>query len=147
MISPNFALEEFLNSETANSIGVNNYPTWEAADNLARLADTMERIRAGLGNLPVTILSGYRSPPVNDAVGGAANSAHLYGLACDFVIPDYGSPLDVCKAIEPYLSVLQIDQLIWEFGDWVHLGLVGNGEIPRNQCLTIDERGTREGFG
>jgi hypothetical protein len=139
-----FALAEFLASDTADSIGESNTPTWAVVDNLKRLGETMERVRAILDNEPVTILSGYRSPPVNEAVGGAANSAHLYGLACDFVCPDYGTPLDICQDLEPYLDVLGIDQLIWEFEDWVHLGL--SEGAPRNQCLTIDEQGTREGF-
>jgi len=41
---------------------------------------------------------------LNAAVGGAANSAHLYGCAADFTIPAFGSVLDVCKAIEPHLA-------------------------------------------
>jgi hypothetical protein len=92
----------------------------------------------------VTILSGFRCDDVNAAVGGAVGSAHLYGLACDFVIPAFGTPLEVCKAIEPHMSFLQIDQLIYEV-DWVHLGLAGDGP-PRCQCLTINNSGTTEGF-
>jgi len=140
-----FTLEEFLISDTANQIGVSNYPTWEITRNLEKLALTMELIRSGLGDNPVTVYSGYRSPPVNSAVGGATNSAHLYGLACDFVIPDFGNPLDVCLAIEPHMAFLQIDQLIYEI-DWIHLGLAIDGE-PRHQCLTITANGnTYEGF-
>lgn len=139
-----FSLEEFLTSDTADNIGANNYPSWYAADNLRRLADLMEKIRAGLGNKSITILSGYRSQEVNKAVGGADNSAHLYGLGCDFVSPDYGTPLDICHAIEPHMKMLGIDQLIWEFSDWVHLGLT-DGE-PRCECLTINNTGTHYGF-
>jgi len=145
MIISHFSQAEFLFSDTANKIDDNNFPTWEITHNLERLAITMELIRSGLGAKPVTILSGYRSPVVNAEVGGATNSAHLYGLACDFVVPNYGTPLDVCNAIAPHLKFLQIDQLIWEFSDWVHLGLAIDGE-PRYQCLTIDEMGTRNGF-
>jgi hypothetical protein len=138
-----FTMEEFLISDTAESIGANNYPTWEVAKNLERLATVMEHVRNGLGARPVTILSGYRSPPVNTEVGGATNSAHLYGLACDFVVNGL-TPLEVCKAIEPHMAMLEIDQLIWEYGDWVHLGL---SEGPaRCQCLTINNAGTSEGF-
>lgn len=145
-MSAHFTLEEFLHSDTAKQHGYSNFPTWEVVDNLKRLADIMEQIRNGAGGRPVTILSGYRSPPVNTAVGGATNSAHLFGLACDFIIPDYGSPLDICKAIEPHMGFLQIDQLIWEFGDWVHLGLAAADCDPRCQCLTINNSGTSSGF-
>lgn len=145
MIS-HFTMEEFLHSDTANSIGASNYPTWEVAKNLERLGEVMERIRNGLGGHSVTINSGYRSPPVNDAVGGADNSAHLYGLACDFVIPDFGTPLEVCKAIEPHLKMLGVDQLIHEMDSWIHIGIAAEGCEPNCECLTIDQHGTRYGI-
>jgi hypothetical protein len=136
MMSSNFTLEEFLHSDTANQIGASNYPSWEIVDNLRRLADTMERIRAELGGHAVTINSGYRSPPVNDAVGGATNSAHLYGLACDFTVAGFGTPADVVEAIRPHLAALEIDQLIYEV-TWVHLGLCEPPDVPRCECFRI----------
>jgi hypothetical protein len=42
----------------------------------------------------------------------------------------------------PYIAVLAIDQLIHEFGTWVHLGR----GVPRGLTLTIDNNGTRSGF-
>jgi len=141
-----FSLAEFLHSDTAKSNGIENTPTWDVVENLKRLGLLMDQIRNGGGGKPVTILSGYRCPEVNALVGGATNSAHLYGLACDFVIPAYGTPLDICKAIEPHMAFLGIDQLIWEYGDWVHLGLAADGCVPRCQCLTINNSGTSSGF-
>jgi zinc D-Ala-D-Ala carboxypeptidase len=146
MTPTHFALEEFLVSDTADAIGVDNFPSWQVVDNLKRLGETMERIREILGGLPVTVLSGYRSPPVNEAVGGAENSAHLFGLACDFVCPDFGTPLDICHDLESYLDVLMIDQLINEMppDGWVHVGL--SDGPARHQCLTVTNTGTTEGF-
>ena len=46
----------------------------------------------------------------------------MSGLACDFIVPLFGDPYDVCKAIEPCMAELMVDQLIWEYEDWVHLG-------------------------
>jgi hypothetical protein len=115
---------------------VPNHPSWEVVDNLRRLGDTMERIRAGLGGHSVTISSGYRCVEVNAAVGGAENSAHLWGLACDFVVPSFGTPADVVEAIQPHLAVLEIDQLIYEV-DWVHLGLCAPPAVPRCECFRI----------
>lgn len=42
----------------------------------------LERYRGLLGK-PVTIISGYRDPAHNVAVGGASNSQHLFGNAAD----------------------------------------------------------------
>lgn len=39
-----------------------------------------------LSNYDLTITSTYRTPQRNESVGGAKNSAHLYGIAYDFVI-------------------------------------------------------------
>jgi zinc D-Ala-D-Ala carboxypeptidase len=144
MLSDHFSLQEFLYSETASRQGLNNTPTPEVLANLKQLADIMEQVRSICGDNPVTITSGYRSPEVNAACGGSSTSAHMSGLAADFIIPGFGDPLDVCKAIEPYMETLLIDQVIHEYGDWIHLGLC-DGE-PRCQCLTITNSGTVEGF-
>ena len=85
----------------------------------------------------MTITSGYRCPELNAAVGGASNSAHLFGCAADFVCTA-ATPLDICRAIEPYLVELQIDQLIHENESWVHVGRAPAGAQPRYECLTID---------
>lgn len=42
------------------------------------------RERYGSG---IRVTSAYRSPAVNKAVGGVANSRHLLGLAVDVVVP------------------------------------------------------------
>jgi zinc D-Ala-D-Ala carboxypeptidase len=52
--------------------------------NLRLLAERLEGLRAVLG-VPLRITSGYRPPEKNAAVGGAATSSHLDGLAADFV--------------------------------------------------------------
>jgi uncharacterized protein YcbK (DUF882 family) len=53
------------------------------AENLAQLAVHLEALRAALG-CPVTVHCAYRCPAHNAAIGGAKNSQHMYGTACDF---------------------------------------------------------------
>ena len=79
-------------------------------------------------------------------MGGSKNSAHTHGLAADFTSPGFGSPLSICKALEPHIDELEIDQLIHEFATWVHLGLRATDMRPRHQTLTIDKDGARSGF-
>lgn len=144
MLTPHFTLDEFTCSQTAARMGIPNIPAGQEMDNLKRTAEVMERVRAILGAKPVLISSGYRCPEVNAACGGSSTSAHMSGLAVDFTVPGYGSPLDVCHALQPHMADLGIDQLIHEYGGWVHLGL--SPDPPRCQCLTIDNGGTRHGF-
>jgi zinc D-Ala-D-Ala carboxypeptidase len=47
-----------------------------------RLAESLERLRATVGK-PIPIVSGYRCPVHNHAVGGAPDSQHMYGSAAD----------------------------------------------------------------
>lgn len=50
-----------------------------------RLVQVLECVRATgpQAGRPLRIVSGYRSPETNRAVGGARNSQHLYGRAAD----------------------------------------------------------------
>jgi hypothetical protein len=142
-LTTHFTLEELTASQVATRRGLDNTPGPDALANLKFLAATLELVRYEFG-APVLVSSGYRSPAVNQAVGGAANSAHLNGLAVDFMIPAWGRPLDVALKISA--SHLVFDQLIHEFGAWVHLGVVKKGAAPRMQLLTIDRLGARPGL-
>jgi hypothetical protein len=144
MLSPHFALAEFTASQTAARLGLPNNPPPAELANLQRLAATLETVRELLGNKPLLISSGYRSPEVNRATGGSSSSAHMQGLAVDFVVPGFGSALEICHALTPHMHELRIDQLIHEYGAWVHLAL-SSGD-PRLMTLTIDTAGTRHGF-
>lgn len=145
-LTPHFTLEEFTNSQTAARMGINNVPPAGSQErkNLLRTAEVMEKVRTLLGDKPILISSGYRSPQVNAAVGGSKSSAHMSALACDFSCPGYGTPKAICKHLHSHMKALGIDQLIHEYDTWVHLGLT-QGE-PRHQALTIDSKGTRSGF-
>ena len=145
-ITKNFTLQELTHSQTAARKGVRNIPHGHSHEykNLQRTAEVMELVRTILGGKPILISSGYRSREVNEAVGGSTGSAHIQGLAVDFTCPGFGAPLDICEALEPHMRELGVDQLIVEYSQWVHLGLTSGD--PRHQCLTIDTKGTRQGF-
>jgi zinc D-Ala-D-Ala carboxypeptidase len=147
-LTAHFALEEFTDSQTAARKGIPNVPPVGSPEraNLKRTADVMEEVRTLLGDKPILVSSGYRSPAVNAAVGGSKSSAHMSGLAVDFSCPGYGTPRAICVALSPHMKALGIDQLIHEFDSWVHLGLRAADMTPRHQALTIDNKGTRSGF-
>jgi zinc D-Ala-D-Ala carboxypeptidase len=132
-ISEHFTLEEFCFSETAARLGLDNTPTSIVTTNLFLVAAVMERIRTLLGDKPIVVHSSYRAPKVNKAVGGVETSAHCRGLACDFVCPAYGTPVEVTSAI--LKSNIDYDQLILEYG-WVHIGLAQAGVPLRREAMT-----------
>ena len=91
-------------------------------------------------NRPIIITSGYRSPALNEAVGGVKNSAHVAGRAADFIIPGVGSPLHIATRISKYPAIA-FDQLINEYDSWVHFGIEAETDRPRQQMLTYKAGG------
>ena len=142
-LSTHFALEELTFSELATRQGIANEAPAEIMPNLRVLAAALEMVRYKLGQ-PVLISSGYRSIQLNSAVGGALSSAHAKGLAADFRCPNFGEPLKVAAEIAGI--AFDFDQIIHEFGRWVHLGIAAPGAVGRKQLLTIDRAGTRPGL-
>lgn len=128
-LTDHFTLDEFIASATAERLGISNKPDVEAMRRLYEVASMLEKIRALCNHRPVLITSGYRSPELNKAIGGAAKSAHMEGRAVDFKIPKFGTPLEIVERI--LLSQLDFDQIIYE-GSWVHLAI---SDHPRRQAL------------
>lgn len=65
-------------------------PGWEKLD--VGAVRKLDQLTVGMGrSTPLVLLSLYRSPEKNEAVGGAKDSMHLYGKAIDFVVP--GDPV------------------------------------------------------
>ena len=128
-LSLHFSLAELVASQVATRKGIDNTPAPAIVANLTRLAALLEQVRALVG-APITISSGYRSPALNRAVGGAASSAHVLGLAADISTAKL-APKALALLIRQ--SDIAFDQLIYE-GTWVHIGL-STGAL-RRQVLT-----------
>ena len=62
------------------------YPLLWRGDRAKKLAAVFEAIRA-IWDMPIPILSAYRTATYNAAVGGAPNSQHVQGLALDLAPP------------------------------------------------------------
>ena len=134
-LTEHFSLEELIASEVAARRGIDNAPPDELAPNLRALAEGLERVRSILGSKPIHVNSGYRCPQLNEIVGGARNSLHMRALAADILCPQFGAPLEVCRAIAA--SGLEVDQIIHEFGRWCHVAFPAPGSPARKQLLTI----------
>ena len=136
-LSDHFTLEELTFSQTAIRKGIDNTPSNEVRSNLVRLSEFLETVRRRVG-LPIHITSGYRSPELNNAIGGASNSQHCLGCAADITVR--GISLD---EIIKRIGDLDFDQLIREYDSWIHISIPPIGKSPRKQKLIIDHNGTR----
>lgn len=129
-----FKLWEATQSTTAARLEIDNSPN---EDQLANLILTttmlMDPIRAEWGRVRVT--SGLRVPALNAAIPGSSKTSyHRHGLAFDFKF--YSSKIllgDVVAWIAD--SDLPFDQVIYEYGSWIHIGHAKPGKKPRKQVL------------
>ena len=129
-LTPHFSLAEL----TVTNQKIDNTPSKEVIEVLRTTAFYMEKVRELLGNVAITVNSGYRSPDVNRQVGGTSNSSHTYGYAVDFTA--YGhTPLTIANILSK--SNLKFDQLIYE-KTWVHISF---DPRMRGELLTLKGKG------
>ncbi len=119
-----FTLEELCASDTARRRGIDNRPSAAVCTRLTQLIEQLlDPVRTAWGG-PITVNSGYRSPALNHAVGGASTSQHLKGEAADISV---GSPAENKRLFAKIVELqktgrIAFDQLIDESGyRWIHL--------------------------
>lgn len=66
------------------------------------LVDKIEKVRVHFGKA-VHVNSGYRTPTYNKKVGGATQSQHCYGMACDIHIR-FVKPKDIASYLETIMG-------------------------------------------
>lgn len=153
-LSTHFWLSEFVRSELADRLGLDNTPSEEQLANLRRNAAGMEQVRALLG-VGFRISSGLRCEAVERELTKIdfpawcrrhgklisasswneyfSRKAHPTGLATDGAAPAYGPVLSVCQAVAE--SEIGFDQLIFEHS-WMHVSWPRVGQEPRREVLT-----------
>lgn len=143
-----FTLNEFVRSETARRLGIDNTPSPDIKRNIIVLMDFLDDLRwqwtlycdaNELGSGKLKVNSGYRCPELNKAVGGVSTSAHLIGYAAD--IWPYNGQLDEFREfLCIYLKDKQFDQCIDETSKksrWIHLGLFNQKGEQRHQMFEL----------
>ena len=124
-LSKNLSLREAVRSTTAQRLGIKNLPDDPQVTNLKLIAKNVFQPLREHFEAPIYVSSGYRSPELNESIGGSATSQHCQGRALDLDADVFGkvSNADIFFYIK---DCLDFDQLIWEFGDdtnpdWVHV--------------------------
>lgn len=117
-----FTIQELTASPTARRKGIDNTPDEKAKAALEKLVEhILDPLRVAWGK-PIVVTSGYRSPKLNRAVGGAAKSQHCKGEAADIrTLSDRRWENRQLFELIQKLN-LPYDQLIDEYDyDWVHV--------------------------
>lgn len=129
-----FELWEGTKSTTAARLGIDNTPDADELEAMKALGyGFMDSVREHFGRIRVH--SWLRVPELNAAIPDSSDtSAHVWGGACDFSPYAKGVTL---KEIVEWLAAsdLPFDQVIYEYGAWIHLGIARKGRDPRRQVL------------
>jgi zinc D-Ala-D-Ala carboxypeptidase len=146
-LTPHFSLEEFTFTEHRN---IDNTLPRDLVPNAISTCQMLERIRTAMSqergrDIAMFLTSGYRCTQLNRSVGSSDTSDHVLGLAGDWHAPDFGTPYQICQFLKDHVDLLNIGQLIHEFGRWVHTGN-RRPSNPINRVITIDGQGTRAGI-
>lgn len=136
-LSKNFTMAEFIKSDTADRLGIDNTPEGEHLENAKALFENVvQKVRDHFG--PTVINSGYRCPELNEAVRGSKTSQHCHGEAADIEVPGVANG-DLAQWI---VDNLEFDQVILEFytpgqpsSGWVHVTYKKDGS-NRKKALT-----------
>ena len=167
LLSPHFKLAEFERSATATKLGIDNHVPSQYIPALQQLCkEILEPLRAFInsstpphkGEEGVVISSGYRCPLLNVKVGGAKNSQHMTGEACDIHIPVHGltngqgqrfTNTDILNRWFTWImDHCDFDQLIKETSDrciyWIHVSCKRERTKNRHQVIRfLKKRGSQ----
>lgn len=124
LLAPHFALSEFWRS--ASHPELTERPPLAAIDRLRVLARTvLEPLRHDLRGAPIRVLSGYRSPALNRAVGGSMTSQHVLGEAADIRVLAM-TPVEVLRHLMVHEHRYPVGQVIaYPDQGFVHVALPG----------------------
>ena len=87
-IAPNFMLSEIASKDGDRTVRLHPY----SPIMLQAIRDTHKQ--------PITVNSGYRSPEHNQAVGGAPQSTHVYGMGFDITSKDLNALWDAVRFVK-----------------------------------------------
>jgi hypothetical protein len=143
-LSEHFTLGEF--TKSGSHPEVYNIPSHEAIANLTNLTKWLEVLRKrynakyGVGEEPIRINSGYRSPQLNKAIHGVAGSNHMTGCAADIRVSGMEQLIRYAVILMDYAdeSKQEFDELLIEknrYGAiWLHFAVRPSGN-RRKVCF------------
>ena len=144
-LSKNFTLYEFLKSDIALRLGIDNSLPIDFLPRIKYLVDNvLQPLRDEFGRIRVT--SGYRSVLLCEAIGSSSRSNHAFGLAADIEpIEPSVTLLDIMEYIE---SNLPFKELIAEYmpSGWVHVAAQDGANFKSIKLKDNEHNYTRVNF-
>lgn len=132
-LSTYFTLDEACFSETAIRLGINNIPNQEQFRAIQSSAYKLDILRDKVG-YPIHISSWLRIPELNAKIPGSSKTSHhTTGFAIDCSASSM-PVFNLCKLAEEVYKDIGFDQIIHEYGGWMHISFHPNN---RRQTLTI----------
>ena len=146
-----FTLKEFIESNKAKELNIDNTPTKSQENNVIEFVENLlDPLRAAwevyckqhnLGTPALNVSSGIRSDALNKAVNGSKTSAHCLGYAVDLV-PYNGNLLKFKQFCIEWLKDKPFDQFISEdetngVPRWIHIGYKNKAGQQRKQFMTM----------
>lgn len=115
----NFTFKELVDTQT----GIDNIPkSFYYVANIMKLAYYLQTIRDNFGK-PIIVNSGFRTPEVNQAVGGVPTSNHLYGIAADITCARSFFP-ELCEILQAEKEEGLLKELIiYPTKQFIHLAI------------------------
>jgi hypothetical protein len=142
-ISKYITYDEAVRSEYASRNGIDNTPDDDQLTNIRLLClNVLDRIR-DFYRQPLIPTSIFRSYSVNLRIGGSKTSQHQAldnAAACDFHIHGVSVQQvfeDICSGKIP----IQYDQVIQEFGSWIHISYKNVGVNRMQKMIAKKENG------
>lgn len=130
----------YFKSETALKMGIDNHPDdVNVYTNLITLDRYFwQRMKEMFPDASLHITSGYRTPEVNKAVGGVANSQHCAGQAIDFKMDSRYWPV-ITLFLKNSSPTIDYDQVIvYTKSKFIHASYRG-AENNRRQYIVKDK--------
>ncbi len=148
-LSEHFTFGELIRSETAERKGIDNSPPEKLINMLTDLCENiLEPVRKHFGQ-PYRPNSGYRSPELNEEIGGSPISQHCKAEAVDIEIAGVNN-YDLAVWIRDNLKYDQVILECYHSGipnsGWVHVSFTNNEDKNRMRTLSYSNRTYIEGL-
>lgn len=133
-----FTMAQLIYSDTAKKERINNAATGHDLENLVRTQAAANSFREFYGK-PINVNSGYRSPALNAAIGGATKSAHSQGNAVDLRPKDYSDYENFKTACVTWGKYNDFYQFIDEYDSkgsglhWIHFQIANDYDPAKAQ--------------